>query len=192
MARTPEPETPSDIAIVGDLTERGPDICDKLLGIPQRGECTLYFDSPGGSAYAAVSLLTLIAMRELRATGIVIGECSSAAIWPLAACQRRIVTPFSVLLFHPLKWQSEENIGLSEAAEWARHFGELEHSMDELLATFLGVSIEKLTAWMQPGRYVTGQEFAAAGLAEIVDLASLAPGAPGADGGRTSSRKKHK
>ena len=192
MARTPEPETPTDIAIVGDLTERGPDICDKLLGIPPRGECTLYFDSPGGSAYAAVSLLTLIATRELRATGIVIGECSSAAIWPLAACQRRIVTPFSVLLFHPLKWQSEENIGLAEAAEWARHFGDLEKGMDELLATFLGVPIEKLIAWMQPGRYVSGQEFAAAGLAEIIDLTSLAPGAPGAGGVHTSSRKKHK
>ena len=69
-------------------------------------------------------------LRGLRATGIVTGECSSAALWPFAACTRRLVTPCSVLLFHPMRWQSEENVGLAEAAEWARHFGQLEKEMD--------------------------------------------------------------
>src|SRR4051794_12813886 len=107
MAKNKETlEDPLDIAVVGDITEREAEICDKLLAVPHGGECIMYFDSPGGSAYTAVSLLTLIAIRELRVTGIVTGECSSAALWPFAACVRRIVTPFSVLLFHPLKWQS--------------------------------------------------------------------------------------
>lgn len=163
-------EGPVEIAVVGDLTDNSADISDKLLSVPVGGECTLYFDCPGGSAYGAISLLTLMSLRELKATGIVTGECSSAALWPLAACQRRIVTPFSVLLFHPLKWQSEEHIGLSEAREWARHFGELELEMDRLLAFYFGIPYEKLLVWMQPGHYVTGREFAAAGLAELVDL----------------------
>jgi ATP-dependent protease ClpP protease subunit len=167
-------EGPLEIAVVGDLSEQETDICKELLGVPPGGQCTLYFDSPGGSAYTAISLLSLIAMRELRATGIVTGECSSAALWPLAACRRRIVTPFSVMLFHPLKWQSEEHIGLAEAAEWARHFAELETEMDRLLGHFFGVSDQQIAAWMAPGRYVTGREFAAAGLAELVDLAALA------------------
>ena len=49
---------------------------------------------------------SLIVLRGTNATGVVIGECSSAAIWLLAACKKRIVTPHSVLLFHPLKWES--------------------------------------------------------------------------------------
>lgn len=179
MARSQnDDDGPYEIAIVGDLTDTESDVTQKLLEVPVGGECTLYFDCPGGSAYSAISLLTLIAVRQLRATGIVTGECSSAAVWPLAACRRRLVTPFSVLLFHPLKWQSEEHIGLAEAAEWARHFGQLEGDMDRLLAEYLGMPYEQLVRWMQPGRYISGQEFAAAGLGELVDLIALkhAPG----------------
>ncbi|NIL97389.1 MAG: hypothetical protein GTO53_07220, partial [Planctomycetales bacterium] len=127
-----------EIAVVGDLTDNEHELCDRLLSIEQGGECTLYFDSPGGSPYCAISLMTIILVRRLQATGIVTGECSSAALWPFAACQRRLVTPFSVLLFHPMKWQSEEHVGLAEAAEWARHFGDLERNMDNLLAELFG------------------------------------------------------
>ena len=111
-------EGPLEIAVVGDLTDNESDLTERLLGIQQGGECTMYFDSPGCSHYAAMSLVALMRLRGIRATGIVTGECSSAALWPLAACQRRLVTPFSVLLFHPMKWQSEEHIGIREAAEW--------------------------------------------------------------------------
>jgi ATP-dependent protease ClpP protease subunit len=163
-------EGPIEVAVIGDLTEHEAEIHEKLLDAGEGGRCTLYFDSPGGSAYAAISLLTLIVMRRLDATGIVTGECSSAAIWPLAACRRRIVTPYSVLRFHPAKWESEENVGVEEAAEWARHFVDLERDMDRLLAAFLGLSEEQLAAWMRPGRYVSGREFAETGLAELVEL----------------------
>jgi ATP-dependent protease ClpP protease subunit len=169
-----ENDGPIEIPIMGELTDHEGDICEKLLSVPIGGECTLYFDSPGGSAYCAVSLLTLIVVRELRATGIVTGECSSAALWPLAACRRRLVTPYSVFLFHPMRWQSEESVQLAEAAEWARHFGELEREMDDLLAVFLGIPREQLAQWMKPGRYVTGREFADAGLAKLIDLAGMA------------------
>ena len=163
-----------EIPIVGELTDQESDICEKLLNVPPGGECVLYFDSPGGSSYTAISLLTLIAVRKLRATGIVTGECSSAALWPFAACKKRLVTPYSVLLFHPMRWQSEEGVQLPEAAEWERHFGQLEREMDEVLAAFLGVPGDELAAWMRPGRYVSGREFAEAGLAELVDLVALA------------------
>ena len=109
----------------------------------------------------------------LAATGIVAGECSSAALWPLAACQKRLVTRYSVLLFHPMKWQSEENVGLAEASEWARHFGQLETDMDRLLVDLLGTTAEKIAEWSSPGRYVSGPELAEAGLAELVELAPL-------------------
>jgi ATP-dependent protease ClpP protease subunit len=170
-----EQEGPADIAIVGDLNEHESDVADRLLGIEPGGECTIYFDSPGGSPYSAIALTTIILVRKIRATGIVAGECSSAAVWPFAACSRRLVTRYSVLLFHPMKWQSEEHVGLAEAAEWARHFGELEKDMDGFLAELFGMPREEVEKWMSPGRYVTGSEMAAAGLAEMVELKSLLP-----------------
>jgi ATP-dependent protease ClpP protease subunit len=168
-----QPEGPVEIAIVGDLTDSEPDLTDRLLSVEPGGECTIYFDSPGGSPYCAVSLMTLIKLRNLRATGIVTGECSSATLWPFAACRRRIVTPFSVMLFHPMRWQSEENVGLAEASEWARHFGQLEQDMDTLLANLFGIAPEILKKWISPGRYVSGRELAAAGMAELIELDDL-------------------
>jgi ATP-dependent Clp protease, protease subunit len=162
-----------EIAIVGDLTDSEAELTDRLLSVEPGGECTIYFDSPGGSPYCAVSLMTLIKLRGVRATGIVTGECSSATLWPFAACARRIVTPFSVMLFHPMRWQSEENVGLAEAAEWARHFGQLEQDMDSLLAHLFGVDAEVMRDWINPGRYVSGRELAATGMAELVEFEEL-------------------
>lgn len=164
---------PHEIALVGDLTENQTHLCEQILAVPPHGECFLYIDSLGGSPYCAIALTSLMLLRGVQATGVVAGECSSAALWPFAACKRRLVTPYSVLLFHPMKWQSEENVGLAEAAEWARHFNQLEAEMDRLLAELLDIPMEKLRAWSNPGRYITGRELAEAGLAELVPLAPL-------------------
>ncbi|HLA84305.1 MAG TPA: ATP-dependent Clp protease proteolytic subunit [Thermoguttaceae bacterium] len=168
-----EPEGPVEIAVVGDITENESDLFEKLLAVEPGDECVLYFDSLGGSAYAAIALASAIRLRGLKATGIVVGECTSAALWPFAACRRRLVTPLSVLLFHPMKWQSEENVALAEAAEWARHFGSLETEMDRLLADLFGMPIERIREWSYPGRYMSGKDMADAGLAELVDLKTL-------------------
>jgi ATP-dependent Clp protease protease subunit len=181
-----EPEAPLEIAIAGDLAEHESDIYERMLAVPPGGECTLYFNSPGGSAYSALALASLIVLRGMKVTGVVLAECSSAAIWPLAACKRRIVTAHSVLLFHPLKWESGEHVAIDEAAEWARHFAHLEQDMDAVLARLFGIGSDQIAAWMKPGRYVSGQELAAAGLAELVDLVPqlLAPPPPEPGGKR--------
>jgi len=171
-----EDERVPEIAIVGDLTGNESELTEKLLDISPGGECTIYFDSPGGSPYAAMSLMTLIRLRGIRATGVVTGECSSAALWPFAACERRLVSPYSILLFHPMKWQSEENVGLAEAAEWARHFGQLEKDMDALLAELFGVSFDMMNEWINPGRYVSGKDLAAVGLAELISATDILSG----------------
>lgn len=190
---------PVEIAIVGDLTDNEGDLTEKLLGIEPGGSCTIYFDSPGGSPYCAMSLMTLIRMRRLDATGIVTGECSSAALWPFAACKRRVVTPFSVLLFHPMRWQSDENVGLAEAAEWARHFGSLERDMDKLLADLFEVPYDEIASWITPGKYVSGSELAQMGIAELLDLNSIdsllfpaVPAAPAANGSAGGLLKAHR
>jgi ATP-dependent protease ClpP protease subunit len=123
-----------EISLIGDITDHESDLTEKLLGIPWGGRCCIYFDSPGGSAYSAISLVSILRLRDIHATGVVTGECSSAALWPFAACRKRYVTRYSVMMFHPMKWQSEENVGIGEASEWARHFGTLQQDMDKLLA----------------------------------------------------------
>lgn len=167
-----ESEGPVEIALVGDLTDNEGELTDKLLSIEPGGKCTMFIDSPGGSPYCAVSLMTLILLRGWRVTGIVTGECSSAVSGRLPPA-RDGWYPYSVLLFHPMKWQSEEHVGLAEAAEWARHFGTLEKDMDTLLADLFGLPHAEMEKWITPGRYVSGREMAAANLAEMIDLRKI-------------------
>jgi ATP-dependent protease ClpP protease subunit len=183
-------EGPLEIALVGDLTDNELELTDKLLSVEPGGQCTLYIDSPGGSPYCAVSLMTVILVRGLHVTGIVTGECSSAALWPFAACTRRLVTPYSVLLFHPMKWQSEEHVALAEAAEWARHFGNLEQDMDSLLAELFGLPAAEMEKWIKPGRYLSGPEMAEAGLAELIDLHKVATLRPTGSSAAPRRRKR--
>ena len=166
----PEREGPCEIAMIGDLTESEAGLCEKLLEVEPGGECLLYIDSPGGSPYSGLAITSLILLRGLSVRGIVAGECSSAALWPFAACQRRLVTPLSVLLFHRPRWQSDENVGPTEASQWARHFGRLETDMDQLLADLLHVPVKQVQDWSRSGRYVSGPELAEAGGAEVVEL----------------------
>lgn len=159
-----------ELAIHGDLTDKQADLVSRLLEVPRRSKGTIFFDSCGGSAYVGLALASLIRLRGLKADGVVAGECSSAALMPFAACTRRFVTKHSTLLFHPIRWQSEENVRLEEASEWARHFQLLEVKLDELLAEMFGCPPEQLMRWTRPGRFVSGQEVVDAGLARLIDL----------------------
>ncbi len=160
---------PWEVTITGDMGDRQADLLSRLVDVPLRSKGMIYFDSGGGSVYAGLALATLIRTRELRATAIVVGECSSAALLPFAACQKRFVTPFSTLLFHPMRWQSEEDVRLEEATEWARHFRQLEGDLDGLLAKLFPVDADLLQTWTRPGRFLSGAELAEQGLAEMFD-----------------------
>lgn len=167
-----ETAIPWEIAVAGDLTEKQNDLLERLVEVPPRSKGTIYFDSCGGSAYVGISLAGLIRLRGLRARGVVLGECSSAALLPFAACTERFVTPQSYLFFHPVRWSSEENVRIEEAAEWTRHFGVLEDEMDRLLSQLLGIPLETIHGWTRPGRFLSGAEIVEAGLARMVDLFS--------------------
>jgi ATP-dependent protease ClpP protease subunit len=160
------------LAIHGDLTDKQSDLVARLLEVPRKSRGTIYFDSCGGSAYVGLALASLIRLRGLQADAVVAGECSSAALMPFAACARRFVTMQSTLLFHPIRWQSEENVRLEEASEWARHFKQLEAELDQLLAKMFDCPLETLTQWTRPGRFVSGAEMVEAGLARPIDLFS--------------------
>ena len=162
-----------EVALIGELADSESDVCEKLLEVEPGGEAVLYIDSPGGSPYGGLAVMSLIRLRGLRMTGIVLGECSSAALWPFAACQTRIVTPLSTLLFHRPKWQSDDNVGPVEATEWAKHFRSLEKDMDHTLAEMLGLPPKLIVEWSLRGCYLTGKELAETGAAELRSLEQL-------------------
>jgi len=142
------------------------------MEVPRKSSGTIFFDTGGGSAYVGLAIAALIRLRGLRATAVVVSECSSAAIVAFAACERRFITPHATMLFHPIRWSSEEEVRLEEAAEWARHFGVLEKDLDQLIAKLLNFPEDKLAAWTRPGRFISAQEIVDAGLAQMVDLFS--------------------
>ncbi len=167
--RTLDARQPWEISVCGDLTERQADLLERFTDVPRGSKGVVYFDSCGGSVYTGLAIGTLIRLRNLRVTAVVLGECSSAALLPFAACQQRLVTPHSTLLFHPMRWQSDEDVRLEEATEWARHFKDLESRLDLLLATLMHVPQETLQGWTRPGRFITGAELAEAGIASLFD-----------------------
>ena len=159
-----------EVAVCGELTDKQHDLVGDLIALPRGSRGTLWFDSCGGSIYVGLALAAVIRLRGLRATAVVAGECSSAAIVPFAACERRFVTRHSALLFHPVRWSSEEDVKMEEAAEWARHFQWMEEDADALLSKLFPFPAEKLKAWTRPGKFVTGEELVKEGLAELITL----------------------
>jgi ATP-dependent Clp protease protease subunit len=159
-----------EIPVIGQVDDWEPEVIRALLALPPGSECMFYIDSSGGSVYGALAVLTLLRYRRLRATALVLGECSSATLLLFAGCQRRLVTPHSVLYFHRMRWQSDKRVDAAEAYRWAKHFEELEQQIDALQRRLFGTAEKEIIEWTQTGRYVTGPELAAAGLAELIEV----------------------
>ena len=123
------------------MSDKQSDLLSRLVEVPRRSRGTIFFDSGGGSVYAGLALASVIRLRGLNVDGVVASECSSAALLPFAACTRRFVTPHSTLLFHPIRWQSDEEVRFEEAEEWARHFRLLEQDLDGLVARLFGCEV---------------------------------------------------
>src|SRR5690242_6737046 len=122
MAKSKPRKGALEIPVIGDVDDWEAEVIKTLLEVPPGGACVFYIDSAGGSVYGALAVLTLLRHRKLESTAVVIGECSSAALLLFAACHRRLVTPYSTLLFHRMRWQSEKRVGSDEAYLWAKHF----------------------------------------------------------------------
>jgi ATP-dependent Clp protease protease subunit len=170
MAKAHKARKVPEIPLIGDVDDWEEDFMKAALRLPHGGECMLYIDSAGGSVYSALAVATLMRHRTMRATCIVLGECSSATVLVFAACQKRLVTRYSTFLFHRMRWQSDKRIGALEAGHWARHFEAMERDIDELQEKLLGSGASQLGQWIRNGQYISGTEMAAAGLAELIDV----------------------
>jgi ATP-dependent protease ClpP protease subunit len=170
MAKSRTRKQRSEIPVIGDVDDWEADVVKALLELPPRSSCVFYIDSAGGSVYGALSVLTLLRHRQLEATAIVLGECSSAALLLFASCRRRFVTRYSVLLFHRMRWQSDKRIGSEEAYLWAKHFDELEKDLDDFQVRLFGAAEEQVREWTKGGHYVTGPQIVEVGLAELLEV----------------------
>jgi ATP-dependent Clp protease protease subunit len=170
MAKAKKAKTVPEIPVIGEVDDWEADVIRALLEIPHGGECVLYIDSAGGSVYGALAVLALMRHRRLQGTAVVLGECSSAALLLFAACKRRLVTRYSTLLFHRMRWQSDKRVGSEEAFRWAKHFEDMEKDLDALQVQLFGAAEEQIRTWTRGGYYVTGPELVAAGLAELLTL----------------------
>lgn len=163
-------QPPLEVPVVGELDdELETDIVNALLDAEPGEEITLYFDSGGGSMYAAIAIATLLSRRRIKATGIVLGECSSATLLIFAACKRRLVSPLSVFLFHRIRWRNERDFRGEEAVEWSKHFLWLEQEVDRRQAAMFGIAPAKLAEWTNNGAFVLGGELATLGVAELME-----------------------
>ena len=168
MAKSKSRKGALEIPVIGDVDDWEADVIKTLLDLPPGGECVFYIDSAGGSVYGALAVLTLVRHRRLEGTAVVLGECSSAALLLFAACRRRLVTRYSTLLFHRMRWQSDKRVGSEEAFRWAKHFEDMEKDLDALQVQLFGAAEEQVRTWTRGGHYVTGPELVAAGLAELI------------------------
>ncbi|HEV3257936.1 MAG TPA: ATP-dependent Clp protease proteolytic subunit [Gemmataceae bacterium] len=170
MSKSRSRKQPAEIAVIGDVDDWEEEVVKMLLELPPKSECVFYIDSAGGSVYGALAVMTLMRHRQLEGTAVVIGECSSAAILLFASCRRRYVTPYSTLLFHRMRWQSDKRVASGEAGLWAQHFAEMERDLDALQARLFGAGEQQVREWTEGGHYVTGSQVVSAGLAELLEI----------------------
>src|SRR5947208_17055500 len=79
---------PVEVAVVGEVDDWEEDVVETLLRQQEGGECVFYIDSTGGSVYGALAVVTLLRRRKLKATGGVLGRCSSATPPLFAPCAK--------------------------------------------------------------------------------------------------------
>jgi ATP-dependent protease ClpP protease subunit len=170
MSKRKPRKKPHELALVGEVDAWEAEIIRDLLDLREGSQCTLYIDSAGGSVYGALAVATVLMLRKIEATAVVLSECSSATLLVFAACKKRLVNPCSTFLFHRMRWQSEKRVASEEAQYWARHFDQLEKDLDAMQQKLFGVAAEKVRAWTRDGQYLTGREIAAAGLAELLEI----------------------
>jgi ATP-dependent Clp protease, protease subunit len=161
---------PLEIPLIGEVDDWETDVVKELLAAKPKRECVFYIDSMGGSVYGALAIITLIRQRQLECTGVVLGECSSASLLIFAACQKRLVTRYSTLLFHRMRWQSDKRVGAREASLWSKHFESMEKDVDDLQARLFGTAEKQVREWTEKGEYVTGLQIAQASLAELFEI----------------------
>ena len=116
---------PATMTFYGDIvaTESWPEdrapqqIADFLASLTQGQQINLYFNSPGGDAYAGVAMHNILSRWQGRKVAYVDAIAASAATMPLMACDEIHLTAGAEVMIHdPWAWTAGNAAELREAA----------------------------------------------------------------------------
>lgn len=117
----------------------------------------LIINSPGGHIIHAFAMYDALKGAPFRTTGIVVGECCSAATIVLQACHNRLMSPNSTFMIHV----GTSFIGAkhhNEAVTDMKEIDRMSRAADELVAKRAGIPLKKYRKLQIFGRYFTAQE----------------------------------
>jgi len=188
MSRSAEPKT---ITILDEVEKCEKEVVEALLSVPDKRPVRFLINSSGGSVYASMAICTVLKMKQLQAEAIVLADCSSSALMIFATCQTRRIAPHASLLFHPMRWSSDEQSRLPGAKSWAAEFTRVASVYEDWLVSHLGLQRRLLKTWMREERYVLAHELVELGVASFLeypaaDIIDIAAGTRR----KTASRRK--
>ncbi len=169
MARA---QTIPQFTVLDEVEKCEKELIEELMRLPDGSHARLIINSCGGSVYAGLGISTLIKYKRLKCEGVVLADCSSSALMIFAACETRIVAPHTSVLFHPMKWSSEDSARLSGAEAWAKEFKRVSRTMEDWLAEYLPLKKSTLRRWIKDEKYVTADELVKYGIARKMILGS--------------------
>lgn len=129
---------------------------DAFLQLDSLGnhEITLLIDSPGGDITPTLDLFNVIKLLRSEVRGLVVGECSSAALVLLQSCERRIACKESRFLYH--SWTANRSFRLDADANvdferWINERMRSEHGIEEMILARAKMNSEQLRVLKKSG-----------------------------------------
>lgn len=126
---------------------------------------TIRFNSPGGNVMTGLALYNLVKSHKGKVTGIIDGECSSAATLIFCGCKERITSSNGLMLIHGVSTFAE---GKKENFEkYIEQIEMIENQIVNIYKQTIGEDKEKqILKLMQEERYINSDEMVELGFAE--------------------------
>lgn len=128
-------------------------------------DITIRFNSPGGNVMVGLALYNLVKSHKGKVTGVIDGECSSAATLIFCACRERITSSNGLMLIHGVSTFAE---GKKEQFEkYVEQMETIENQIIEIYKQTIGSEKEKqILKLMEEERYINADEMLALGFAQ--------------------------
>jgi len=126
----------------------------------------LQMDTPDGTVEAALSLMDVVDLAGVPVRGTCVGLVGGPAVGVLAVCARRLATPHSrIRLAEPAGSFAGS---ATDLARWAEHHRDRWDLFCRRLATAVGRPVDRVTADLDTGRFLTADDAVAYGLVDEV------------------------
>lgn len=128
-----EETEPAKMTFYGDIVsneawgaDREPQqIVDFLAELPENKQINLYFNSPGGDAFAGVAMYNILNRWKGKRVGYVEAIAASAATMPLMACDEiHLETGAEIMIHDPWTWTAGNAAYLRECADRLEKVGD--------------------------------------------------------------------